>query len=185
MDPYLIAKYLHILGAFGLSAALGLEWLAVGRLRRATTREDALTWMGVMSLLRRIGPGSLVLVLLPGLYLAAVRWRLDQWPGVALLGLVLVAAVGGLLTGRTMAWLGPRIGREEARLAPEVAERLHRSVLPLSVWTRIGLVLGVTALMVFKPDLVTSLVVLAAGTALGLLCWAATTRRPGARRARG
>ena len=35
MDAYAIALFLHIIGAFGLFIAIGLEWLALDRLSRS------------------------------------------------------------------------------------------------------------------------------------------------------
>jgi hypothetical protein len=34
MDIYSIALFLHVIGAFGLFIAIGLEWLALARLSR-------------------------------------------------------------------------------------------------------------------------------------------------------
>src|SRR5262245_10312981 len=125
MDLYALAKYVHIIGAFGLFVAFGLEGLAVSRLGRAATRDQAVTWMAVMSLVRRVGPASLGLILLPGLYLAATRWGFDGWPGAALLGMVALGLVGGLLTGRAMAGLGAAIGAEAGPLSPGFLARLQ------------------------------------------------------------
>jgi hypothetical protein len=178
VDLYNLALFLHIVGAFGLFVAFGLEWLVVTRLGRARTREEAVTWMGVMSLVRRVGPVSLGLILLPGLYMAVTRWGFDGWPGAALLGMVALGLVGGLLTGRATAGLGSTIGAEIGPLSPPFLGRLRSPVLARSLWTRSALALGIVGLMVFKPDFRASLILLAASALVGLAVALTTARRP-------
>ncbi len=103
MDSYVISRFLHILGALGLFMAIGFEWLGLPRLARSATRDDALAWLGVTSLAGRIGAVSLALILLPGLYMAGTRWGFTDWPVAALVGMVVMALLGGLLSGRPMA----------------------------------------------------------------------------------
>jgi hypothetical protein len=153
----------------GLFIALGLEWLAIPRLTSATTRDEAVTWLSVMAPVRVIGGASLGLVLLPGLYMAGTRWGFGGWPGVALGGLILMALIGGLLTGRTTAGLGSRVAAEQDSLSAGFLERLRSPALVRSLWMRGGLALGIVALMVFKPDAVTSSIVLVAAIGLGFV----------------
>ncbi len=61
-------------GALGLFVALGIEWTALLRLRGAATVEQAREWLGLFALVRRLGPASLVVVLLAGMYLAGTTW---------------------------------------------------------------------------------------------------------------
>jgi peroxiredoxin len=140
-DHYPFALYLHLLGAFGLFAALVLEWLAATHLQRAAAAAEANSWSRVLSLARRIGPASMALLLVPGLAMALTRWSFLAWPAVALLGMALMVAVG-LLLGN------------------------HPTLSLVSVEVRLAIALGIVALMVFKPDLVSSLILLiAAGSA--------------------
>ena len=85
MDAYRIALFVHILGGIGLFAAFAFEWVATARLRRSSTRDQVITWLGVRSLVQRLGPLSMALVLAPGLTMTAVRWTFIGWPGVALI----------------------------------------------------------------------------------------------------
>jgi hypothetical protein len=48
LDHYPFAVFIHIVGAFGLFAALALEWLAVTQFRRATTASESTTWLRVL-----------------------------------------------------------------------------------------------------------------------------------------
>lgn len=175
--PYSIALFIHIVGALGLSAAIGLEWLVVTRLPGVTTHDEALGWMSVMSLVRWIGPGSLILILLPGLYMAATRWGFERWPGAALIGFALLLVLGGLMTGRTMLGLGRAIAGEEAELSAAFRRRLQSPTQRRGLSTRTGLALGIVALMVFKPDLLPGVVLLGLSMVLGLAASFSAGRR--------
>jgi len=47
MTAYVIAKYLHVVGALGMFLALGLEWATLVQLRRAQTAEQVREWARV------------------------------------------------------------------------------------------------------------------------------------------
>ena len=40
MTLYVVAKYLHVVGALSVFVQVGLEWAMLGQLRRARTAED-------------------------------------------------------------------------------------------------------------------------------------------------
>src|SRR5213596_901663 len=49
MSVYAIAVFLHIVGALGLFAALGLEWASLYNLRRVTTAGQVREWAKLLS----------------------------------------------------------------------------------------------------------------------------------------
>ena len=59
MSPYSVAVFLHVVGALGLFAALGLEWAGVRNLRRSVTTSQAREWM---KLLRGLAVGGRTVV---------------------------------------------------------------------------------------------------------------------------
>jgi hypothetical protein len=183
MDIYPYALLLHIVGALGVFVGLGLQWLAVGRMRGAMTRTELSTWMSVMTTPRVIAPVSMLTLLITGLYMAVTQWRMDSWPGAGLLGLIVLALVGALMTGRTMIQLGRMLESEQETLAPRVRSLLAELTLPLALWIQTGLALGIVTVMVLKPDFVTSIAILAIGAVIGGLIASAggTTRSPMAR----
>jgi hypothetical protein len=101
-DHYPFAVYLHLLGAFGLFAALVLEWLAVTQVQRSTAVAESKTWSRVLALARRMGPPSMALLVVPGLAMALTRWNFLAWPAVALLGMAMMVAIGLLLRNGPM-----------------------------------------------------------------------------------
>jgi hypothetical protein len=74
MSDYTIALFLHIVGALGFFAALGLEWMSLYHLRRAATVEQVRSWMGVTSTVGRIGMPSMLTLLAAGLYMMVTVW---------------------------------------------------------------------------------------------------------------
>jgi peroxiredoxin len=142
LDHYPFAVFIHIVGALGLFATLALEWLAVTQLRRATTASESSTWLRVLPYVRRIGPPFMAVIVVPGVAMALTRWNFLAWPAAALLGMAGMIAASLLLSRR-----------------PTQAA--------LSVELRIAIALGIVALMVFKPDLWSSLLVLVGAAILG------------------
>ena len=174
---YDLALFLHVLGAFGLIAAFSIESLALQGLRRAGSRSQALASLGNMRLVQRFGPGSIGTILVTGLYMMAVTWKAQGWILAALAGLVLIALVGGLLTGARMARVGPAVGRAGEALSPEVQAALRDPLLVISLRLRLALILGIAFLMTVKPSALASVLVLALAAALAWLAGIAMDRR--------
>ena len=75
---YQFALFLHIIGGFGLMAAITVETIGLRGLRQATQRTDALVWLGLSrSIVMRLTPSSLGLILVSGLYMVATVWGPD------------------------------------------------------------------------------------------------------------
>jgi hypothetical protein len=174
---YKLALFLHILGAFGLIAALAMEAIVLRGLRRAERAEDARTWLSGMRVLRIFAPASIGLILVMGLYMMATTWGPQGWILVGLAGLVLIAALGGALTGVRMARIGPAVFRTGGPLPADVVRMLRDQVLVISSRIRIALIIGILFLMSVKPSLVVSLVVVAVAGGLGLMAGQVNSRR--------
>jgi hypothetical protein len=168
---YPLVLFLHILGAFGLIAALTLEAIGLRGLRRAVRTEDALMWLGISrGLVLRLAPASLGLILVTGLYMTATTWGPKGWILVALASLVLLAVVGALGTGIRMARIGSAVGGASAGpLSDDLRRALRDPILLTSLRTRLAIVLGVVFLMTVKPSSLASVVVIILAAAIGLL----------------
>jgi len=167
MSIYSVALFFHILGAFGLMAALAVEDSALRGLRRATTGEQARTWLGAMRTLRVVAPASIALILVMGLYLTAAAWGWTGWIVSGLGALLLVGIIGGSLTGTRMIRIGPAVGRGQGALSDELRQMVQDPVLLVSARVRAGLVVATLFLMSVKPSVAWSLVVVIAAAALG------------------
>ncbi len=167
MDLYPYALFFHILGAIGVFVGFGLQAVAVARMRRVSSRDELIGWMGVMGAPRVLAPISMLVILATGLYMVATRWSLDSWAGAGLVGLLVLGAIGGLVTGRTMLAIGRMLPAEGDMLSPAMRARLSAPTLTLALWLETGLAIAIVAVMVVKPGFLTSIGVLVAGSVVG------------------
>jgi hypothetical protein len=179
MSLYSVAVFLHIVGALGLFAALGLEWAGLQNLRRSVTTDHAREWMKQLTGLRLVERPSTLALLVTGIYMAAVTGGHRPWIGLGLVGLVVIAALGGLLTNRRLRTVGRVLPKEDGPVAAALARQLADPILRLSASLRTTLALGIVFIMSTKPDRVGVLSALGIALALGLAAGLpAVIRRP-------
>jgi hypothetical protein len=172
MSVYTIALFLHVLGALGMFAALGIEWAAAGPLQRATDVAQARPWIGVLRSLGRLGGPSAATLLATGIYMVATTGSGRQpWIGLGLLGLVFLALLGGGVTGRRMAAIARDLDSGSARSDSPLL-RFQDPVLAFSLRLRTAVATGVVFLMTVKPTAGVALAAMGAAVALGL-AWSA------------
>ena len=167
MTLYTLANYLHVLGAMGIVAALCLEWTIVLRLRTAESVEQARQWLGLAGMQRVIGSGSLIGLLVGGLYMAGTRWGGAGWVAVGLLALVLIGALGAY-NGIRLDRIRKSLVAPTGQLSAELRERIRHSSFVLSIHVRAAVLLGVVFIMTAKPDLNASLVTLVLSVLVGM-----------------
>src|SRR5512146_745867 len=124
MTVHSITLFLHIVGALGMFASFGLEWASLAFLRHASTAEQAREWLAVRSWVIRLGPASLVLILLSGLYMMAPAWRWVAWIVVALGAMVLIAFLGATLTGLRLGPVEQAVAAASGTLSTALRQRL-------------------------------------------------------------
>ena len=172
---YSISLFLHIVGALGLFGSLAIEQAALFNLRRATTNAQAREWLSLVRSLQRIlGPSALVL-LVTGIYMMATRWSHQAWAGLGLVGMVLLAVIGGVVTGRRMKTVGSAVPAGEGPLPAAVRERLADPALRMSASVRVALALGIVFDMSVKPGTPGAVAALLVAMALGAV-WAQIAR---------
>jgi hypothetical protein len=166
--------FIHVLGAMGAFAALGIEAMALAQLRRASDGGSARAAPAAIGAAQRVfGPSALLLVL-SGLYLATVYWHWQgAWIGLGLIGLVSIGAVGGLMTGRSLNRLRKDI---EASTSITSLVKVHPT-LWTSLVIRAALLVVAVFLMTAKPGPVGSLAALGTALVAGLIV-SRTGRRP-------
>ncbi len=177
MSFYLIVLFLHVLGALGMFAALGIEWAVAEPLRRATDLAQARPWIGALRSTRRLAGPSAVMILVSGVYMGMAGSGHQPWIGIGFLGLVLLAILGGGITGRRIA----AIIRDLSGSSPKSTSALVRFQDPLLVFSlrlRTAIATGVVFLMTIKPTAGLAVAVMVIAVALGV-AWSAPvlTRR--------
>jgi hypothetical protein len=160
MTLYVTARVLHIVGALGMFMALGVDLSGVAALGRSRTADQVRRALEGYRINAILGPITLVLLLVPGMYMATV-WAWQPWLRVAFVTLVSNAVLGATITRRRLQAISRALPREGERLGIELQHRLHDPLLRTSFVVRAFLSLGILILMTTKPDLGSSLMVIA------------------------
>jgi hypothetical protein len=168
--------FLHVVAALSIFAVLVVEVVALTRIRRALTFEEALRWIDVSPGRLAVLIGSPPVLFASGGYMARElsAWNF-AWPKVAAVALGVVSLLGAI-AGRRMRAIR-RSSSVGDRSEAELLSRLHHPLLRISLSLRVSLVLGIVYLMTATPDLFKSVVAIAISAALGL-GWALLGGRP-------
>jgi hypothetical protein len=170
MSLYEVLRFVHVLGAIGIFVALGIESVSLGRLQREEVPAGVHAWIGLLALPRRMGPIAMVITLGAGVWLMITGWRYQPWIAAAFAGMIMMAVVGGIVSMREMRRLRVALAAESgATLSDAFREARSSTALIASLRLRIGIGIGIIALMTTKPDGVHSSLVLAAGVLAGLI----------------
>jgi hypothetical protein len=164
---YGLTHFLHVVGALGLAAAFSVEAAGLIGLRRAIGADEARLWLRTRLWVLLLGPPSIALVLLTGIYLMAAAWGPDPWILVSLVSLVGIAVIGGLLTGIPMSRLTPAVESAVGTISEELRRALRTPILVVSIMTRIATTGGIVYLMVEKPALPSSILAVLLAAAIG------------------
>lgn len=168
MNYYLIAKFIHIVGALGVFVVLGVEWLSLKNLRQASNITQLHEWTRIISGLQRLGGVSMVAILISGFYMMAVARMHADWLVVAFGSLILLALLAAAVTGRRMAVIRQSISKETESISRSLYQLLHQPLLWIVMQERVAIGLGIVFLMTAKPDLIGSLLAMSLAAILGL-----------------
>jgi hypothetical protein len=145
---HLVMLFLHVTSAMGIVAGLGIEGYGIGQLRAARTVGEVRLALTGSRLVQRVAGLSLLAAIVTGIFLATVYWGWHgAWMGMAILTIVLMALVGGFMTGRPTLRVLRATG--DALGPAEIAALQGR--LTMSYLIRLGLFLGIVFLMTTKP----------------------------------
>ena len=168
MSLYSISVFLHVVGALGIFAAIGLEWAGLSNLRRATETTQVREWMRLLAAPRTVAGPAALLVLVSGIYMSATRWGPQGWILVALGGMVVVAALGATVSGRRVAAIAQALPAEPGPVSTTLRQRLDEPALTVSLWVRTALLLGIVFLMSVRPGWGGALAAMGSALLLGI-----------------
>jgi len=177
MNGFSIALFLHILGALGVSIALGVEWLGMSQIRKSTAPEEISILLRVVESTTRFGFVSMLTTVITGVYmvLAALGWI--PWILVVIGALVILIVLTRALTVPRMAVIGKTLATEKEPVSQIFLNLIQDPMLWISIQTRVAIILGIIFLKIAKPDLVGSLVTIGLALFLGISS-ALPMRRP-------
>ena len=169
MNSFAIALFLHIVGALGVSVALGFEWIGLLRIRKATVSDEIRAILGIVKDTGRVGFFSMLATVITGIYmvLAAVGWV--PWILVVIGALILAMMVARVLTMPRMTTIGHALASEKASVSQSLHNLINDPILWISVQTRVAIVLGIIFLKIATPGLGGSLLTIGAAIVLGLV----------------
>lgn len=182
MSGYGIVVFLHIVGALGLFAGIGLEQVSLARLREVRTTNQARDWLGVLSSLRRVDGPSGFLILATGFIMMAARWQGQAWMGLAIAGMVVMAVLSMTVTSRRVRGLKNALPSTDGPVSTGLIARLSDPAMRAAGTIRAAIALGIVFNMAVKPTPLSSLAAMIAALAAGIL--AAFIRTYGSRRIR-
>lgn len=151
MSIYSIILFLHIVGALGLFAGMGLEQVSLAKLREAATPTQARDWLGVLSNLRRTDGPSGFLILATGFYMMATRWGRGTWMALGVVGMVLMAGIAVAVTSRRARKLRDALTAPDAVMSRGLRARLADPLMRVAATLRLAIGLGIVFNMAVKP----------------------------------
>jgi ABC-type multidrug transport system fused ATPase/permease subunit len=169
MNDYSIALFLHIAGALGFFAGLGLEWISLRQLQRATTVEQVREWVRLPDEMSRPAMLSMLVLILAGVYMMVTVWGEVAWIIVTLGSFVPMMFLAMGITTRRMKAIKRKLEVEHASPSPALRDMLSQMSLRLSIQTRVTMAVGIVFLMTIKPNLVESIITMTVATVLGVL----------------
>lgn len=168
MNVYSIALFLHVVGALGLSVALGLEWTGLQQIRNAVLPEQVRIWMGILKATNKVGFPSMLAAVLTGIYMVLKVWGWLPWLIVTIGSLILVIILSVVLSRPRMVAIGQALATEKGLVSQTFHSLVNHPLLWISIWTRVAIVLGIVFLKIAKPDLVGSLLTVGVAIVLGI-----------------
>jgi len=151
VSVYSISLFLHIVGALGLFAVLGLEWAGLYHLHRTTRAGQVREWTRLLAAPRVAGPAALI-ILVTGIHLSATRWGPQRWIVVGLGGMVVIAVLSAAVGDRRAGAIARALPAEDGPIPASLRRQLHDPVLTLALRVRTALFLGIVFLMSAKPS---------------------------------
>ena len=169
MNLYNVALFAHVSGAIGVFIGVGV-WL-FGSLgwRQAQRVETARLIARLITMAGNLVVGSLLVLIIAGLYMALTTWGLGvPWLDVATGSFLLLAPFGVLLIDRRVKAITTQTRAEpDGPLSAALVTRLSDPAIAVGLRLYLAILLGIVFLMTTKPPLTDSLITMGIALALG------------------
>jgi len=180
-DLYSIALFAHVSGAIGIFIGVGVWLFGALGWRQAQRVEQARLIARLITMAGNLVVGSLLLLVVAGLYMALTTWGLAvPWIDVATGSFLLLAPLGVLIIDRRVKAITTQARAEpDGPLSATLFTRLNDPAIDIGLRLYLATLIGIVFLMTTKPTLADSLISMAialvAGAVAGLLVF---VRRP-------
>ena len=164
----IIALFLHIVGALGVSVALGLEWAGLWQTQTAKLPDQVYTWMGTLKSVRKVGFIAMLTTVITGIDMIVTYWGGKPWIIVTMGSLILVIVLAQMLTAQRMAAIGRALATEKGPVSHTFYNLVNDPMLWISIQTRMAIVLGIIFLKIAKPELGGSLLTIGVAIVFGI-----------------
>jgi hypothetical protein len=168
MSNFAIALFVHIVGALGVSVALGLEWIGLSQIRRATVTEEIRAILKVVKSTNKMGFFSMLVTVITGFYMVLTALGWVPWILIVLGALVLAMVLANVLTAPRMVAIGRVLSKETGPVSQTFHNLVNDPILRISIQTRVAIVLGIVFLKIAKPDLGGSVLTIGVAIVLGI-----------------
>jgi hypothetical protein len=173
-----LVLFTHVVAVIGLFVGLVLEWFVLDAMRRAATREEGITWIRLIVAAQRVMSIAFGVILLSGLALGRQVGVLgDGWMLASYGAILLIALSGGLMARRVVRPLRLAIENRNDRTFAAAQASASAWVARLALRSRVALALAIVYLMIGKPDVGVSIVVISIAL---LIAMATLRKRPAA-----
>ena len=170
MTLYSNVLFVHIVSALALFLGYGLEWTVSALLRHSSTTDQARAWLRVYRVSPPVTGAALAVLILSGGWLAALTGGMyHAWLIVSVAGIVVALLIGVALILPRVNAIREALPEGNLPLSPEALLQLQSAALPTLIRVRALLAVGIVYLMITKPPLGASLIVLAVSMVLGVL----------------
>lgn len=168
MILYTISLFVHMLGFIAVFAALAMQQRAGANLRRMADPAQIRFWVQLLGATSTMIPAGSIMLFLSGVAMTAISWRNGPgWVAASAIGLIVMAALYLAIVLRRFRAMRAAVDAAGDHPSADVA----RLVRMTSTWTWLavinGAALAIIWLMVSKPELAVSIMILAGGMALG------------------
>jgi hypothetical protein len=167
MNAFSIVLFIHVLSAIALFVAMALEGVILFRFRSATSLQELRFFTRLSRRLGIIYGPAFIGILFGGIYLASQLRSHAAWIPLALGATLLLALIGGVVTGRILSRLRKALSQEAVSFGSVSAQARSKSLV-LSYGFRAGLALGIVFLMSATPGLIPSITALVLASGLGI-----------------
>lgn len=167
-----LALVVHIAGILWLASAITLELLGSLLLRQATDYGGVRSAGSLLKQLPKFFGPSSALILLSGLYLSGVRLDHKQsigWVVVSLIAFLFMAITGAAGGRKTGLALKAELQRGKGNMTDGLRQLTRETVGLRQGLTAVCTVVGIVILMVCRPNVRVSIVVMVVAMSLGLV----------------